>query len=77
MKKPRSNLPRHIRLYEVTDCRMRLAFPQPPLTINYTQILKMDGYNAFEKQTDEKEAICCKTATDKDDGDAILRNGTK
>ena len=56
---------------------MRLAFPQPPLTINYTQILKMDGYNAFEKQTGEKEAICCKTATDKDDGDAISRNGTK
>lgn len=52
-------------LYETAENQMKLLLPHPPFTINCTLILKMDGYNAFEKQTDEKEAICCKAATGK------------
>lgn len=66
-----------MRLDEVTESRMHLAFPQPPFTIYCTQILKMDGYNAFEKQADEKEALCCKTATEKAGEKGLMRKGTK
>jgi hypothetical protein len=64
-------------LDEADENQMKYPRPHPPLTINYTLILKMDGYNAFEKQVNKKMKICCKTATRNAAKGAISRNGTK
>lgn len=60
-------------LDEADENQMKYPRPHPPLTINYTLILKMDGYNAFEKQVNEKMKICCKTATGKSREGELVR----